>query len=587
MPGPSAAEYDTQDAFMKECVPFHMDEGKPQDQAVAMCLAMWNDGKAQQVTNLLASVGYFKYSDDQPRDDAGRFGSGGGSLSGTGGIVPDGHDADALPLYRAEASMREKVGTGPTIAKPDTSTKEGIGESLDLALRAQNYVREAQGKEPLTDRFDPEVQVEVWFQNNEGNPNSSGFHHVTDGSIVTPVISLGDNMRDEFTLIHEATHASFGREHGDAAHGEEFRSRFLTLLDNHLPEQAAALREGLAAEGVKSILAEIARLKYSDDQPRDDHGRFGSGGGGGEVKPFGSGNEMPTTTRMREQLAARREAEARGVEHSPAKFNGPGGFRQLSHEEKASALTAEFNSRYPHRDPAVNQRAAELVATQKEVYIDHTGRTVDFHNDVRVPAKAQADVLKTAGELRDLYPDKRVGFSIISAKDIGRMGAKGAMGATVRGGSQIMISPKGVQGTTATVTDGAERGLFMVAGRNSDVTGTRYVMFHEFGHTMDTRGFHYEQPPGETQRRLVNEERNPATQHALDTIPAGSKYGRQDQDPSLRPEEPNRLRGPGRVDQAEAYAESFAEFHLTYGDTYDPLSQALGKSEGWNPGVRP
>lgn len=46
MPDPSAYGND-RDAFMRDCVPMMVDEGKPQDQAVAACSSMWEDrGKA-------------------------------------------------------------------------------------------------------------------------------------------------------------------------------------------------------------------------------------------------------------------------------------------------------------------------------------------------------------------------------------------------------------------------------------------------------------------------------------------------------------------------------------------------------------
>lgn len=44
MPNPS--EYESEDEFMKACVPMVMDEGKEQDQAVAVCLSKWREGKS-------------------------------------------------------------------------------------------------------------------------------------------------------------------------------------------------------------------------------------------------------------------------------------------------------------------------------------------------------------------------------------------------------------------------------------------------------------------------------------------------------------------------------------------------------------
>ncbi len=88
-----------------------------------------------------------------------------------------------------------------------------------------------------------------------------------------------------------------------------------------------------------------------------------------------------------------------------------------------------------------------------------------------------------------------------------------------------------------------------------------YTVTHETGHMVDSAEV------GRSGDRLMSPK---ATVDALVDIKAGSVYGRQSQE-STGPE--------GTI--AEAFAESFAEYVLTKGQTTDPLSQALAKSEGW------
>ena len=41
MPDPS--NYDNEDEFMSDCISMSVDEGKDQDQAIAMCSSMWSN----------------------------------------------------------------------------------------------------------------------------------------------------------------------------------------------------------------------------------------------------------------------------------------------------------------------------------------------------------------------------------------------------------------------------------------------------------------------------------------------------------------------------------------------------------------
>lgn len=45
---PKPRKNESKDDFMKRCVPQVMEEGKPQDQAVAICSSMWENKKVIQ-----------------------------------------------------------------------------------------------------------------------------------------------------------------------------------------------------------------------------------------------------------------------------------------------------------------------------------------------------------------------------------------------------------------------------------------------------------------------------------------------------------------------------------------------------------
>jgi hypothetical protein len=108
--------------------------------------------------------------------------------------------------------------------------------------------------------------------------------------------------------------------------------------------------------------------------------------------------------------------------------------------------------------------------------------------------------------------------------------------------------------------DAAKTGAFMPSSQTTDPLV--YTITHETGHMVDSAAV------GMTSDRMDSPR---ATVRALSEIPAGSEYGRQSQT-DTSPQ--------GTL--AESFAESFAEYVLTNGQTSDKLSQALAKSEGWD-----
>lgn len=79
MPGPSPGDFDSQTTFMRECVPFYVNEGREQGQAVAICLSEWQRGKQDQfvtpdngltVEDVKRRVAELKHSEDQGAVDS-------------------------------------------------------------------------------------------------------------------------------------------------------------------------------------------------------------------------------------------------------------------------------------------------------------------------------------------------------------------------------------------------------------------------------------------------------------------------------------------------------------------------------------
>jgi len=82
------------------------------------------------------------------------------------------------------------------------------------------------------------------------------------------------------------------------------------------PEMRILDGEGIEATGSDDQLAKLEQLlKYSPDQSRDDHGRFGEGGGGGnkETKPTSSRTRGPRAATYKEAMAAGQDAGNRSM----------------------------------------------------------------------------------------------------------------------------------------------------------------------------------------------------------------------------------------------------------------------------------
>jgi len=122
--------------------------------------------------------------------------------------------------------------------------------------------------------------------------------------------------------------------------------------------------------------------------------------------------------------------------------------------------------------------------------------------------------------------------------------------------------------------DSASDGSFMKAALGADPM--EYTMTHETGHMVDAPQTIERSSTGRILRVEDQPNRSDASEKALETIPAGSTYGRGAFGVGLLAPPTT---GPNNL--SEAHAESFAEYVLTNGKTRDKLSQALAQSEGW------
>jgi hypothetical protein len=100
MPGPKPESNESQSDFMHRCVPFYMDEGKPQKQCVAMCMSIY---KRKEETDALK----VKFDESQhPRESDGKF----TDKEGGGSSTPSG----AKKTYSATERLEKAFGKIPS-----------------------------------------------------------------------------------------------------------------------------------------------------------------------------------------------------------------------------------------------------------------------------------------------------------------------------------------------------------------------------------------------------------------------------------------------------------------------------------------
>ncbi len=223
-----------------------------------------------------------------------------------------------------------------------------------------------------------------------------------------------------------------------------------------------------------------------------------------------------------------------------------GGWSKLS--EQGTVQRAADNAQATGRNPDAARNMQELTNRTRgapDVRVASDGTSVEFHSDARITDAQKGVALDAVKDLQSTYPGRQMSISVASPKTANALFGKDGYGGTRTGASHIVMSPSAFKPSGQKGFDqSVAAGHFSPAGDGMPVG--RYAITHEYGHTLDA-------PKGTP--------RSEATQHALDTMDATSAYGKQS--------------------DAEKYAEAFAEYHLSMGQTTSPLAQSLAKSEGW------
>ena len=194
-----------------------------------------------------------KYNENQERDERGRFGSGGGggSDSNSSGGTSDGRDNKAIQDLAVNVTEHTD-----DISEIVTEAEDGVGSPLrgndqELADQAQNLIDSAA---TLLDQASDST--------------------VGNGSHYTMLERASSKLDDAATSLLNANNRGLNNV------GKDIQGT-VDQIDSYLENMANNVK---AADAKKSFKETIE--KYNENQERDDHGRFGSGGGG-------SNNDQP------------------------------------------------------------------------------------------------------------------------------------------------------------------------------------------------------------------------------------------------------------------------------------------------------
>ncbi len=255
------------------------------------------------------TVPRFDFSPDQPRDEHGRFGSGGVGLEtndkGQGSEAPShwDHEADG-PLYHITYAKHLSSIARDGLDPNRGGTDKGIGANAGLGEHSKKsvFVTEQSG-------------INFWRGRLEDHANDRSDDPRKDK--LTPV-TLRINQSAEVHHDHLGTAdanaaAMMVREKIAPQHIEFYAHGTWHPIADHakLDHKSSYDEEGYLKQDHDNPLAPhfdafcdvMTRFDYSEDQPRDDHGRFGSGGSGGVTglaKDTGTGSERVGAKSMSE-----------------------------------------------------------------------------------------------------------------------------------------------------------------------------------------------------------------------------------------------------------------------------------------------
>ena len=66
MPAPKPNKNEEKDKYMSRCIPFYMDEGKPQKQAIAICYSLWDKSIGEEKMSVIDKIDKYLNEKDNP-----------------------------------------------------------------------------------------------------------------------------------------------------------------------------------------------------------------------------------------------------------------------------------------------------------------------------------------------------------------------------------------------------------------------------------------------------------------------------------------------------------------------------------------
>ena len=250
---------------------------------------------------------HLRYSEDQERDENGRFGSGGGGGSSSSdddeSIYGYGRDSNGVPYTENDVDLgtgepkfsqayRDKYGPidrdnqmGRTDIHVVATERGGIHIAddsngsmsrevvQDLSKRDAGQLGDAVWDVYNGDKDSVRTRSGIEVTPNGDNPTSSGVRvQWSSGRVDTLEGEAGDDAAFELQETLRAYNKT--RSARERTYGRAILSPY--------PSVRAAVERAFSLPDLPP------RLRYSDDQERDENGRFGSGGGGGgSARPAG------------------------------------------------------------------------------------------------------------------------------------------------------------------------------------------------------------------------------------------------------------------------------------------------------------
>jgi predicted ABC-type ATPase len=336
------AKANAQTEFMNDCVPYFIDEGKDQDQAVAICLHLW-EGKRWRLARAraeqlqvrrrhaenkarFAALRYqphpwralrqraeqllVRFDPDQPRDEDGKWadgGGGGGGSSGSSGTGTSHEHGDFVREWAESGNWQDyqhaarAVINGESVddyvcydCSGDDAERYAAAEEVLDSINAQSALKEplyrglTRGAYKVGDRFSESLSSWTTKKDLAENfasgaytdrkPSSPG--QVLTLDIAKSVNSKGLNVSDYLSA--------------DASDELRNAGEYLTTGEY---EVTAVNGRDVTVRRVGAARGQNLKLAFDPDQPRDEDGKWTDGGGGGGGGSGGGGAKPASETK--------------------------------------------------------------------------------------------------------------------------------------------------------------------------------------------------------------------------------------------------------------------------------------------------